>query len=154
MAFDQNAIQDHGERQRQHGEENLPVPGHQQPENHGDRHGGDHPQANQRQRVGDTQKASPQADGITAEAIEQALPEGHQTGAHQHHYAHHYHTGRQSEGQGEHQPVGAELRGYRHRNGNGNQGQFGSVCGHYIFLATARPKSPWGRNTSTAAITA
>jgi hypothetical protein len=88
-ALDERPVEDHGEGEREHGEEDLTVAREQQPEDGGERcraGGADH---DHQRGVAEPRAVREQRRGVGAEPEVEALAERHQPGAHEQHQPQH-----------------------------------------------------------------
>ena len=150
-ALHEQAVEDHGERQRQHGEEDVAVTGQQQAEQRRDHRRAEGAGNQHRSRVGDVPVVREQRRGIGADAEVETLSERYEPGAHQHQQAQHNHALGQHQHGHEHQP----LRRQQSQRAQPGDGSGGSSDGDpHILRASCAANSPLGRAISTSAITA
>ena len=111
-------------------------------------------QRHQQHRVGDAEAAHRQPGGVGAGAEEDALAEGDEAAAHEHHQAERDQPLGERQGGDEYEPIGQHATQQRQRREGDERGaESAETPGHQIFRGVVRWKSPSGRSASTSAIT-
>jgi hypothetical protein len=151
-ALHQQAVEDHRERERQHGEEDVAVAREEQAERERHHRAGRDARADHHEAVEDARARAEQRRGVRAEAEVEPLSERHEPGAHQQHQPEHHQALGEREREQEHEPLRRDRRGREEARADDRERDRRPVAAH-ILRASGAAKSPFGRAISTSAIT-
>ena len=151
--LDQEPVEDHRERQAEHGEEDGPVAGEQHAEERRERGRRDRAEQHHRDRVLEVEDVRGQAGGVGADGVVEPLAERDEAGAHEQQQAEDDEPLPERDRDEEAGPARQQRAGDQRDRERGGEPDVGAAQRAHIFLASAATKSPRGRNASTSAIT-
>ncbi len=150
----QQSVEDHREREAQHGEEDGPVAREQHPDDRRDRRRRDGPEQHHGERVADAEPVRGGPRGVGADGEVEPLAEGDEAGPHEEEQPERHEPLRQRDGDEEERPLRQERREHEEHDEAGREQRERASSGFIIsFAPPAATNRPRGRKASTSAIT-